>query len=110
MATKKFNKEQLSRGKSILNLDDDFNPDEFTYDVISDFEKNPRKEDLPKVVEVIKNDSQLPASRKRLLSPGLKRIFSNSSDLKTFLMIMNLSKMSPNFLRIWLITVFSVLL
>jgi hypothetical protein len=75
MATKKFNKEQLSRGKSILNLDDDFNPDEFTYDVISDFEKNPRKEDLPKVVEVIKNDSQLPASQKEALIARLKEDF-----------------------------------
>lgn len=75
MATKKFNKEQLSRGKSILNPDDDFNPDEFTYDVISDFEKNPKKEDLPKVVEVIKNDSQLPAAQKEALIARLKEDF-----------------------------------
>jgi len=75
MATKKFNKEQLSRGKSILNPDDDFNPDEFTSDVISEFEKNPKKEDLPKVIEVIKNDSSLPASQKDILIVRLKEDF-----------------------------------
>jgi len=67
MAIKKFNKDQLSRGKSILNPDDNFNPDDFTYDVITEFESNPRKENLPKVIEVIEMDSSLPAIQKEIL-------------------------------------------
>jgi|GEM_PF-817000 len=77
MAVKKFNNEQLSRGKSILNPDDNFNPDDFTYDVISSFEKNPRKEELPKVVEVIRQDSILPDSQKEVLISRLKENFIN---------------------------------
>jgi len=75
MAAKKFNKEQLSRGKSILNPDDNFNPDDFTYDVITGFEKNPQKEELPKVIEVIKKDSSLPDSQKEVLITRLKEDF-----------------------------------
>lgn len=75
MAIKKFNKDQLSRGKSILNPDDNFNPDDFTYDVITEFENNPRKENLPKVIEVIEMDSSLPAIQKEILITRLKADF-----------------------------------
>lgn len=75
MAVKKFNKDQLSRGKSILNPDDNFNPDDFTYDVITEFEKNPIKENLPEVIEVIKKDSSLPAVQKEILINRLKEDF-----------------------------------
>jgi len=75
MAIKKFNKDQLSRGKSILNPDDNFNPDDFTYDVITEFESNPRKENLPKVIEVIEKDSSLPAIQKEVLITRLKADF-----------------------------------
>jgi len=75
MAAKKFNKEQLSRGKSILNPDDNFNPDDFTYDVITGFEKNPQKEELPKVIEVIKKDTSLPDVQKEVLINRLKEDF-----------------------------------
>ncbi|PKL19327.1 MAG: hypothetical protein CVV49_01220 [Spirochaetae bacterium HGW-Spirochaetae-5] len=75
MAIKKFNKDQLSRGKSILNPDDNFNPDDFTYDVITEFENNPRKENLPKVIEVIEKDSSLPVIQKEILITRLKADF-----------------------------------
>jgi hypothetical protein len=75
MAIKKFNKDQLSRGKSILNPDDNFNPDDFTYDVITEFENNPRKENLPKVIEVIELDSSLPVIQKEILITRLKADF-----------------------------------